>query len=394
MLPFPPIANPAIPRLTDLALTAVVESFNSYPNFDRIPKKFRNKVLQTLDIDTPLTTAVISIPDGLFWKRLVLTRFSDLAYDPKRKTWKSFYIEHYAAKRIEEASVEELDQLFEELTVLGPFIRELVIKRLPSKISMLRLFRTFRGLKSLSLVYGEPRRSFEYYSEFETYDLTADHDVTLADCQNFASDFEQLGTNCRLQRFSMSDNSLKDRSFIRIAKGLVRLNTLTHLCFSHNEIGNSGAFAIASCMATSPIESLDLTDNKIGHDAAENICNLAMHCPTLKTLLLGSNNIGTKGVLFFGQLIKKSTSIEKIDLSGNRITSFRDLISFVPEAKSLKELIVYANPLDENERKELREATDANKIISEVDMRTYELKDEDFTIKTTETSEAPLLRFK
>ena len=398
----PPVANPLIPRLQDLCMECITKNFDQCPQLYLLAPKYRQKVIQDLSLSLPLSLATMAIPDGPYWKRRLLGEFGDIPHDPARRTWKRFYLENYASRRLENATPENVGEVFDELTVIGPYIREIKLTRAPSKVSMLRLFKTFRSLLKLSLVYGEPRRSFAQYEEFDKFDIKAENSATLKDCQVMCQDFIALGSNCSLQEFDMQDNSLDDQSFLRIAKGLYTgLNRLTSLTFSHNQIGDEGAKAIASCLLKSPIRKLDLSDNKIGPEGCERICACAMRCPTFEELNLASNKIGDVGCYAIADLLEKCTTLKVLNIAGNRIQSMENLVKAFEVNRTIRVLILAANPISDADLAELarignakREEEEGANALDQLDLRTYELTPEDFDVRTTETSEAPLLRFK
>jgi Leucine-rich repeat (LRR) protein len=391
----PIVANRLIPRLQDLCLETIIQNFDQCSELHLIARKYRPKILQTLPITLPLSLAVMTIPDGIYWKRRTLQTFQKIIHDPARKTWKRFFLETYASKRLEDASEATVDEVFNELRVVGPYIRTIKLTRSPCKVSMLKLFRTFRSLKSLTLVYGEPRRSFAQYEEFDNFDIRAENSVTLRDCQVMCQDFIALGKYCSLQEFDMTDNSLNDQSFLRVAKGLFQaLVSLTALTFAHNSIGDEGAKAIASCLLNSPIRRLDLSDNRIGHDGIERLCLCAEKCETLEELNLSSNRIGDHGIPFVAHLIETTKALRVLNIAGNRITQFAAVCEAIGKNTTLRDLNVAANPIADEDYAALQTISSQSQTLDRVDIRVYELKPEDFDVSTTETSEAPLLRFK
>ena len=398
----PPVANPLIPRLQDLCMDCITKNFAECPQLYLLAPKYRQKVIQDLPLNLPLSLATMAIPDGLYWKRRLLSEFGDIPHDPTRRTWKRFYLENYASRTLENATPENINDIFNDLAVISPYVREVRLTRAPSKVSMLRLFKTFRNLIKLSLVYGEPRRNFAHYEEFDTFDIKAANSATLADCQAMCQDFIALGPNCSLQEFDMADNSLDDASFLRIAKGLYTgLNRLTSLTFSHNQIGDEGAKAIASCLLKSPIKKLDLSDNKIGPEGCERICACALKCPTFEELNLASNKIGDVGCYAIADLLEKCVTLKVLNIAGNRIERMENLAKAFEGNRTIRVLILAANPIADADLAELarignakREEEEGANALDQLDLRTYELTPEDFDVSTTETSEAPLLRFK
>jgi Ran GTPase-activating protein (RanGAP) involved in mRNA processing and transport len=391
----PPVANPLIPRLQDLCVDTIIKNFDQCADLDRIATKYRTKILQTLPVTLPLSLAIMALPDGIYWKRRTLETFPNITHEPSRKIWKRFFLENYASKKLEDATETTVDDVFNDLRIAGPYIRELKLTRSPCKVSILKLFKTFRSLKTLSLVYGEPRRSFAQYEEFDSFDIRAENSATLRDCQVMCQDFLALGQFCSLEELDMSDNSLNEQSFLRVAKGLFTSGiALRALTFSHNEIGDEGAKAIASCLLNSPIRKLNLADNRIAYDGIERLCACAEKSQTIEILDLSSNRIGDQGIEYIANLIEHTKSLQILNIAGNRISQFATVCQALPKNATLKEFIVAANPITDEDYASLQAIASQSQTLDKIDLRVYQLKPEDFDVSTTETSEAPLLRFK
>lgn len=394
LVALPPVANPLIPRLVDLCVETIISNFKECSKLHLIPKKYRTKILQKIPQDLDLTTQVLVIPDGIYWKRICLAKFPGISHDPNLKEWKRFYLEKLAGYELENATEDNVAEVFESLRIVGPFIKEITLSRCPSKISIKKLFNIFRGLRKLTLVYGEPRKNFAQYEEFDTYTLQKEMSATQVDCVQLQKDFESVGSFCALEEFDMTDNSLTDKCAQIIGLGLVHLKRLTSLTFAHNEIGNFGFQHICQCLKSAPIRYLNVSDNKIGSDGCLALVNACEKNNTLETLNLSSNQLGDDGLFVLSRIVEKTTSLKFLDISGNRISKFGPLAEALAKNKSLKELITAANPINPEDLQILGEVASKSETLDKVDFRDYQLNEEDYIIKTTETSEAPLLRIK
>jgi len=391
---YPSVPNPLIPRLVDICIDTIVENYTDCSKLHLVPKKYHKTILQKLPFNISLPIAVMSIPDGIYWKKLLLHQFPGIPHDPTMTRWKQFYLEQYASKQLENATASNVDEVFESMKVVGPYIRTIKMKRSPCKVSIAKLFKIFRGLRKLSLVYGEPRKSFAQYEEFDSFEIQSELSATMRDCTAMTIDFEAIGSFCPLQELDMSDNSLSDKCAQMIARGLVKLNSLTSLVLSHNEISNQGAHDLALVLTTSPIKYLDLSDNKIGADGVQYIAMCCEKRKSIEYLNLSSNQLGDKGVVSIAQIVEHVPSLKHLDISGNRIEYVGPLVDSLKTNRTLKVLIIAANPLNPNEAMNLRDTLEASQTLEKVDMRVYESNEDDYVIKTTETSEAPLLRIK
>lgn len=125
-----------------------------------------------------------------------------------------------------------------------------------------------------------------------------------------------------------------------------------------------------------------------------NIVLIAKHCKTLLELNLSSNKIGDKGVISISILLTDSPKLEKLDISANNIRNFGDIINALQKNSGLRYLNLSANPISDEYLEKLQEIANSSETLEKIDLRKYDITENDFAVKTTETSEAPLLRFK
>lgn len=390
----PPIANPKIPRLVDLCVDTIIKNFTECSKLHLIPRKYQTKILQKLPLDINLSHAVMTIPDGIYWKRIVQSKYANIPHSPKMTQWKRFVLEQIASNALENATKETIDKVFEDLTVLSPFVRTIKMSRCPSKISMAKLFRTFRGLRKLTLVYGEPRRNFAQYEEFDQFTIQQEMSASQRDCTALQKDFEQIGSFCALEEFEMSDNSLTDKCAQIIGYGLIHLKRLTSITFAHNEIGNNGFQNLVQCVRSAPIRYIDVSDNKIGASGVQSLAAAVEKNTTLEYVNISSNQLSDKGVYGVSQIIEKSPSLKYLDISGNRIEHFTEIIEALKKNTTLTDFIAAANPICAEDQEIFVKFDQFNQTLQTIDVRYYPTNEEDYIVKTTETSEAPILRIK
>lgn len=393
----PPIANPAIPRLVDICLNTIIDNFTECYKLYLVPRKYQAKILSKISLDIDLAKAVMMIPDGIYWKRLVQAKFPKAPHDPRMTEWKRFYLEQYASKAMEDSNEENIDKFFDTMAVIGQFIRSLKIIRCPCKVSMAKLFGCFRSLRKLQLVYGDPRRNFAQYDEFDKFAIQDEMSTGVKDCNALREDFAQIGSFCALEEFEMSDNCLTDRCAQIIGFGLVHLKNLTVINFSHNEIGNKGFNNIVQCCRSAPIRVINVSDNKIGGPGVQSLAAVLEKNSTLEELNLSSNKLGDKGMFGITLILEKSTTLKKLDISGNRIEHAGNFCEALTKNQSLAVLSIAANPFVQDDLIAISKTIDQIKNndayrFEDIDLRAYVTDENDYIIKTTETSEAPLLR--
>lgn len=109
---------------------------------------------------------------------------------------------------------------------------------------------------------------------------------------------------------------------------------------------------------------------------------------------LCGNRIGDRGFEFIATLIQDTKSIEILDISANNISNFQDTLPAIQATTTLVSLNLAANPTPENLLKHLLNIHNATGSLAKIDVGSSQVAKEDNSVKTTETSEAPLLRFK
>jgi len=85
----------------------------------------------------------------------------------------------------------------------------------------------------------------------------------------------------------MKKHKLSDQFLMKVASGITKNNTIRALDISSNRFGIDGVAVIMACLKTNTtLESLNMSDNNIGHSEAELIanalCNKAIHLKELK----------------------------------------------------------------------------------------------------------------
>jgi hypothetical protein len=113
---------------------------------------------------------------------------------------------------------------------------------------------------------------------------------------------------CNLRELRLDNNKLMD--CISLAYGLKRNTSLEILSLSKNCISDVGVIRLAEA----------LFGRRLNTDTNTNTCSSTTH---LKRLCLSNNRIHNKGAM---ALVGKSSTLTKIDLSGNCITDCRDIL--------------------------------------------------------------------
>ena len=123
-------------------------------------------------------------------------------------------------------------------------------------------------------------------------------------------------------------------AFRRLLAQHASLSHVKYINLKGNDLGPTGAIALAHACVTRPAKSLlysqtpdkvrhlvslRLEGNHIGDTGVKVLCEALAHCRHLETLDLASNNIGSKGGTAIGMLLGKSPKLTEVDFSRNCI---------------------------------------------------------------------------
>ena len=206
-----------------------------------------------------------------------------------------------------------------------------------------------------------------------------------------------LRENEGLLHLGLADNDLEDEGAARLAAALwcedfdsddeeiqegnfPPFNShLRILVLSGNELSSHGARELAMMLAADscPILKLDLSNNVIDADGAEDLCKGLGENPTpqLTTLDLHENAVGDKGAKCFASLLedlKVKQCLEVLDLSGNGITGVGSLqlAKSLRKNRTLTRLALAGNlgAADENSVAEFASALMRNPVCTTLDL--------------------------
>ena len=115
-----------------------------------------------------------------------------------------------------------------------------------------------------------------------------------------------------------------DEELEALAPSLENMSQLKSLCLLRNPLITARGYQVLLTLLRSPassLENLDISDNNAGDAVAIMFANaLASNCK-LQTLKLDRNNLTTRGLTPFSQLLCDTTSIEATFLSNHTLTS-------------------------------------------------------------------------
>ena len=184
-----------------------------------------------------------------------------------------------------------------------------------------------------------------------------------------------IGNNCSLQQLWLDGNDLLTRGVVRIASALKKLSSLrilslcsngitddaaeeisnvitsnvllVDLLLGNNQLQATGICKIAVAMKKTLLMKLDLSNNHITPDAAEELAVTLSNCTNLQQLFLNDNMLGTEGTIKIANALKCITSLQVLTLSNNNITESAAavLVDVLKNNISLKIVLIGGNDL-------------------------------------------------
>jgi Ran GTPase-activating protein (RanGAP) involved in mRNA processing and transport len=135
--------------------------------------------------------------------------------------------------------------------------------------------------------------------------------------------------NSSLTKLDLAFNCIRDEGLVLLMEGLKKSQCcLHHLDLSHNSIGDNGMEALATSIengAACDLTKLSLKYNNIGSAGCRHLKGAFEHphsCPLLRSLKLGSNQIGDTGAAVLATALAEGAlpQLTCLDLANNSIT--------------------------------------------------------------------------
>jgi Ran GTPase-activating protein (RanGAP) involved in mRNA processing and transport len=140
-----------------------------------------------------------------------------------------------------------------------------------------------------------------------------------------------------LKTLDLSENGAATASGTAMGAMLIVNFTLTHLYFSYNSLSGAGARAACQGLAqNNTLETLMLQWNGLGDDKTMEVLGNALMTCSLKILSIAENRIKLKGACILASTLELGTSLEALDLDGNKIGQIgaRAILAAVSAASS------------------------------------------------------------
>ena len=184
--------------------------------------------------------------------------------------------------------------------------------------------------------------------------------------------------NKLIERLSLNDNNLNDDGVIRIAQSLCKHSQLKSLTLQNNNITEEAVEALASIISSnigleelylgnnqlqlgvtkiattlkniSSLKVLDLDNNNIPEQAADDLAAVIMANSVLEKLWLSGNHLGSSTVMIVNAL-KKITTLKELNLNDNQNRSDElapAIASIITKNKLIEKLLLNDNNLNDD----------------------------------------------
>ena len=339
----------AVEKLSNICVKIIVGNFesNSFnvenPVLKNIPTKYRERIVQSISTETPLSIAAPLIPDESYWERRSKVRFKLANVDEYGGSWKRLYFELHLRDAIEsfvpsldQTMLDKMNQLTQELRLAAPFVQALNLRQLKpveprppfnalaplaKKSDLTELMKDIDSdhvdlnviishlinLKRLSLYYGVKDCGINF--RWNYFGMTISDSLKLAKALEYSN----------LQYLSIPASGIDDDRCRVLCHSMIKNRTLTELNLSNNKIGDKGAQAIATVLASHlcSLVVLNLCNNKIGQEGVSLLGKALIQNKTLSQIDLRLNRLGDEGESLLLNDLKKNSGLSFLEVSGN-----------------------------------------------------------------------------
>jgi Ran GTPase-activating protein (RanGAP) involved in mRNA processing and transport len=164
----------------------------------------------------------------------------------------------------------------------------------------------------------------------------------LTKCTNF----------CGMQELFLGGTGLGSTGCRAVARLLAKSHTLRVLSLPNCDMGDDEVAVLAASIKENkdhlPIESLQLSFNRITHRGMEMLTNALWRSVTLKELEVDNNDIGDRGAHHIATILPGIKNLETLDVGFNsiKVAGLNILMKTVAESQHLQSLSVSGNTID------------------------------------------------
>lgn len=179
-----------------------------------------------------------------------------------------------------------------------------------------------------------------------------------------------LANNTALDTLSLTDGKIGDAGALAIAQALQINRTLTSLDLRNNTIRSNGAAFLAIMLGASDVASKAKEHWKGNPWLNSDLFNKEKHNQTLKSLDLTGNQIGDTGVNFIYSALQKNTTLATLHLGNITIgeNGARDLGKMLLKNATLTKLVISGNNIDDTKADLIAQGLFHNKALTHLDL--------------------------
>ena len=138
-----------------------------------------------------------------------------------------------------------------------------------------------------------------------------------------------------------SKNRLDMRALKAFCEVVPKLENLQLLSLWENPIGRGGAVEVLKCLShhKTPLKALDLSDTYIGEEDCEQLAAVIASSP-IESLDISLNNLSSSSVAYVMSGLLQNNTIKELDIDNSHFSeeNCRSVAQYVPQATSLREL--------------------------------------------------------
>lgn len=195
--------------------------------------------------------------------------------------------------------------------------------------------------------------------------------------------FCEMGKNHTLRSVSLTNLSLGDYVAAKISSVLTKRANITYLDLSSNDFYDRGVFMLAQAIERDDcsVETLILSNNKIGHKGATYIAAALRKNKSLKKLDLSHNQLNGSGACEISGSLFENKMLEELIVTGNNINKigFCHLTIAIGENNCLKKIDLRNNPIQFI----TSEITDFDGFAEDLELLKKITKDREFSFEYT-----------
>ena len=204
---------------------------------------------------------------------------------------------------------------------------------------------------------AQHRHSFQFGNDASSYEPVDNTTITPNSLRASVAALSVENTFHGMQELFLGGTGMGRTGCHAIAKLLEKSQSLKVLSLPNCEIGDDELTVLASSIKANkdmlPIESIQLSFNKITHKGLETLANALWGTTTLKQLEIDNNEIGDQGAHHIAAIIPGMKAFTALDVGFNsiKVAGLNVLMKTIAESPHLETLSVSGNTIDVNAAK-------------------------------------------